>query len=397
MMKSELMYFSHFGAEINSWAHFIVLFGLGLALFAGCANTQTKEKKFNAEKTNFGKLDDGRQVYQYTLSNENGFEVNIINYGGIVTSIKAPDKDGNFTNVILGFDKLDKYVQDNPFFGATIGRYANRIDHGKFTLDGKEYQLPTNDGNNHLHGGPEGFFSRYWNGQLVEKDGKPALELSYVSKDGEQGYPGDLDVKVTFSVTEDNGLRIQYDATTDKPTPVNLTNHSYFNLTGDPSTPILNHELTINADAYTPVNDELIPTGEIKPVEGTPFDFTQPHKIGERIGQVEGGYDHNWVLADHPADSLIRAATLVDSTSGRKMDVYTMQPGLQFYSGNFLDGSFHGPDGTPFVLHGALCLETQHFPDSPNEPDFPNTILRPGEKYHTVTEYRFSTIGSNGQ
>lgn len=394
-MKSTIMN-SILGFEINSMVYYlVVLLGLNGLLMAGCSGNQKTEEtaeKFSTNKTVFGKMDDGREVYQYTLANENGFEVNIINYGGIITSIEAPDKNGNFDSVILGFDSLDKYLQNDPFFGATIGRYANRIAEGKFTLNGKEYQLPTNDGPNHLHGGPKGFYSRYWDSKLIEQDGKPALRLTYLSKDGEQGYPGNLDVQVTFSVSENNTLRIEYQAVTDKATPINLTNHSYFNLTGDPSTPILDQTLELYADSYTPVNDKLIPTGEIKAVEGTPFDFTTPHKIGERIDQTKGGYDHNWVLNGYPSDSLFKAATVVDSTSGRKLEISTLEPGIQFYSGNFLDGSWKGPDGTPFVLHGALCLETQHFPDSPNQPDFPSTILQPDETYHTVTEYHFSTI-----
>lgn len=363
---------------------YLVLFFLATVIISSCKN-----KKENTNPTNvkeFGTLEDGREARLYTLTNQNGMEVEITNYGGTVTSIKVPDAEGNFENVILGFDNVDGYVADNPFFGATIGRYGNRIAGGKFELNGEEYQLQINDGNNHLHGGEKGFYKVLWETEEVTEN---SLELSYLSKDGEQGYPGNLEVSVIFTVTDDNGLHIKYRANTDKATPVNLTNHSYFNLSGDPETRILDHELTIAADHYTPVNAELIPTGEIAPVEETAFDFTEPYAIGERIDEIEGGYDHNYVLS-RSGEGMQTIATLFDPETKREMEVITTEPGIQFYSGNFLDGSLKAPDGTSFIQYSGLCLETQHYPDSPNQPDFPSTILEPGETYHTETTYRFS-------
>jgi len=336
----------------------------------------------------FGTLKDGREVQLFTLSNEKNMEVKITNYGGIITSVKTADKNGNVENVVLGFDSLDKYEAEHPFFGAIIGRYANRIENGRFVLNGTEYKLAQNDSNNHLHGGEKGFDRVLWDAEIL---GNQSLKLEYRSEDGEEGYPGNLDVTVIYTLTDNNELKIEYRATTDKTTPVNLTNHSYFNLTGNMEKTILDHELKINAIRYTPVNDELIPTGERKPVEGTPFDFINFHAIGSRIDQVPGGYDHNFVLGDEPSDTLRLAATLYSPESGRKLIVLTTEPGLQFYSGNFLDGSLAGPDNIPFEKHSGLCLETQHFPNSPNEPQFPSTILNPGEEYHTVTIYNFST------
>lgn len=339
------------------------------------------------EKNQFGVLEDGREAYLYTLTNTQDAEVKITNYGGIVTSIRVPDKEGNIENVALGFDNLTDYLGNDPYFGAVIGRYGNRIADSRFTLDGNEYELAANDGGNHLHGGKVGFNELLWEAEVLDDN---SLRLTHLSEDGEEGYPGNLQVSVVYTLTDQNELKIEYEATTDKATPVNLTNHSYFNLTGDPSTPVLDHVLSLNAARYTPVNDELIPTGEIASVEGTPFDFTEPHKIGARIDRVEGGYDHNFVLGSS-SDSLQLAGTLYEPESGRELKVFTTEPGVQFYSGNFLDGSFQGPDGTPFVKHGGLCLETQHYPNSPNESSFPSTILRPGETYNTVTIYQFST------
>lgn len=361
------------------------------ALFAGCANQDAQEPDMNPvsiQEEAFGTLEDGREVSLFTLSNAGGMEVEITNYGGIVTALRAPDRDGNADNVVLGFDSLDPYLEGTPYFGAVIGRYGNRIEDGTFSIQGTEYELATNDGDHHLHGGERGFDKVLWNAEMQD-DG--SLRLSYLSEDGEEGYPGNLEVSVVYRLTRENELRIAYEATTDRATPVNLTNHSYFNLSGRPDETILGHRLRIDADRYTPVDDELIPTGETSAVEGTPFDFTDFHRIGARIGQVEGGYDHNWVLNRSGEDSLFHAATLYHEESGREMSVHTTEPGLQFYSGNFLDGSLRGPGGTPFVQHAALCLETQHFPNSPNEPDFPSTILEPGETYRTTTVYRFST------
>lgn len=366
-----------------------------LVVAAGIMGCSEKKQDMNRsettaseiEKVEFGTLEDGSKAYLFTLSNSNDVEVKITNYGGIVTSIRVPDNQGTFENVVLGYDSLGKYLEDDPYFGAIIGRYGNRIANATFTLDGNEYELAANDGDNHLHGGEVGFNELLWEAEILNDR---SLKLTHLSEDGEEGYPGNLQVSVIYILTDQNELKIEYEATTDKATPVNLTNHSYFNLTGDPSTPVLDHELTLNASQYTPVNEELIPTGEIAPVEGTAFDFTEPHEIGARIDRVEGGYDHNFVLDSSP-DSLQLAATLYEPESGRELKVFTMEPGIQFYSGNFLDGSLQGPDGTPFVKHGGLCLETQHYPNSPNESGFPSTILRPDETYNTITIYQFSS------
>jgi len=289
---------------------------------------------------------------------------------------------------VLGFDSLSGYLTPPPYFGATIGRYGNRIAGAHFTLDGHSYRLAANNGPNHLHGGLKGFDKVVWTADSVDPT-NPRLTLQYLSKDGEEGYPGNLSTTVTFTLSDANELTIDYTATTDKATPVNLTNHSYFNLTGDASRTILDHSLQIDADRYTPVDSTLIPTGELAPVKGTPFDFTTPHKIGERIASVPGGYDHNFVLNKGGRDGA-RVALLSDPLSGRSLAVYTTEPGLQFYSGNFLDGSLTNRDGKKINQHAALCLETQHFPDSPNQPSFPSTILKPGETYHTTTKYKVS-------
>ncbi|WP_207497218.1 aldose epimerase family protein [Aridibaculum aurantiacum] len=328
---------------------------------------------------------DGKKVMLYTLTNNSGMEVKITNYGGIVTSWMAPGKDGSNANIVLGFDDLQGYMAPPPYFGAIIGRYGNRISKGKFSIDGQEYTLATNNGQNHLHGGDKGFDKVVWDAAPVNEN-EPALTLTYLSKDGEEGYPGNLKVTVKYTLTDANELLIEYDAETDKATPVNLTNHSYFNLSGDHTTGILNHSLMIDADKYTPVDTTLIPTGELKDVTGTPFDFRQFKQIGADIAKVEGGYDHNWVLNRKGSD-LQRVAVLSDAASGRQLEVHTTEPGIQFYSGNFLDGTLSTSNGKAINKHAALCLETQHFPDSPNQPSFPTTILKPGEKYHTVTKY----------
>ncbi len=349
--------------------------------------TTTTTMKTGIQQSDWGESD-GKKVYLYTLTNKNGAQVKISNYGGTITSWVTPDSKGNKSSIVLGFNELKGYLAHPPYFGATIGRYGNRIAKGRFTLNGKTYKLAVNNNANALHGGLKGFDKVVWDAAPLA-DNTPALTLNYLSKDGEEGYPGNLKVSVKFSLSDDDELKLEYNAETDKATPVNLTNHSYFNLTGDVSNTILNHVLMIDADKYTPVDTGLIPTGELKPVKGTPFDFTTPHKIGERIGQVPGGYDHNFVLNKKGTD-LDKVAEVTDSISGRKMEVYTTQPGLQFYSGNFLDGSIKTDDGKPIQQHAALCLETQHFPDSPNQPSFPSTILKPGEKYHTVTMYKVS-------
>jgi aldose 1-epimerase len=344
-----------------------------------------KTAKNLVTKKEWGEVD-GKKVYLFSLENKNGTIVTISNYGGTVTSFVTKDKNGNASSIVVGFDSLQSYLQQPPYFGALIGRYGNRVGNAKFTLDGVTYKLAANNGKNHLHGGLKGFDKVVWDAR-VPNDSAPSLTLKYLSKDGEEGYPGNLNVTVQYTLTNDDGLEIEYNAETDKATPVNLTNHSYFNLTGDVSNTILNHSLMIDADHYTPVDSTLIPTGEIKSVKGTPFDFTTAKKIGRDIDSVKGGYDHNWVL-NKKDTSLQKVAELSDSVSGRTLEVYTTQPGLQFYTGNFLDGKFINRDGKPLNLHTALCLETQHFPDSPNKPNFPSTILRPGEKYHEVTIYK---------
>lgn len=347
----------------------------------------------------FGKLPDGRDTRVYLLKNPDGFEVDIADYGGTVIRILAPDRNGNPEDVVSGFNSVTPYPAKSPYFGALIGRVGNRIAGGKFSLDGKSYTLATNNSPGdipcHLHGGLIGFDKVIWSAEPTQKEGHPALRLKYVSKDGEEGYPGQLSVEVLYSLTADDGLRIEYSATTTKATPVNLTNHTYFNLAGEGRGTILAHELTINAHRYTPVDAGLIPTGELAPVAGTPFDFTTPCAIGSRIAANDeqlifgGGYDHNFVL-DSADGALALAASVYEPSSGRKLKVLTTEPGLQFYSGNFLDGTLTGKSGRIYAHRGAFCLETQHFPDSINHPKFPNTVLRPGETYHSTTIYRFS-------
>jgi aldose 1-epimerase len=365
----------------------IAIGALGLGLFSISA-----EAKTTVTSQSFGKMPDGTPVEIFTLS-DGSYEARIASYGGIVVSLKAPDRNGKPADVVLGFDDLDGYAGNFnstsvAFFGAIIGRYANRIAHGSFTLDGKKYSLPLNNGENTLHGGPHGFNNVVWKAKAVEN----GVELSYLSKDGEAGYPGNVSAVVRYTLVKGD-LRIEYRATTDKDTVVNLTNHSYFNLAGQGD--ILSHQLTLHASRFTPVDAGLIPTGELKSVASTPFDFRKPTAIGARISADDKqlvlgrGYDHNWVL-DSSGGKLTEAAELYDPGSGRVMKVLTDQPGIQFYSGNFLDGSIKGKGGKPEQLHAALCLETQHFPDSPNHADFPTTELKPGTTYHTVTVYSFS-------
>jgi aldose 1-epimerase len=365
----------------------IAIGGSWLALFSMIMEAKTK-----VTSEPFGKMPDGTPVEIFTLSS-GAYEARITTYGGIVVSMKAPDRGGKAADVVLGFDNVDGYVANfngpsDAFFGALIGRYANRIAHGSFTLDGKKYSLPLNNGENTLHGGPHGFNNVVWKAKPITN----GVELIYLSKDGEAGYPGNLTTVVRYTLVNGD-LRIEYSATTDKDTVVNLTNHSYFNLAAQGD--ILGHQLTLHASRFTPVDAGLIPTGELKPVESTPFDFRKATAVGARISadneqlRLGRGYDHNWVL-DSRGGKLVEAAELYDPGSGRVLKVLTDQPGIQFYSGNFLDGSIKGKGGTPYALHGALCLETQHFPDSPNHPDFPTTELKPGERYHTVTVYSFS-------
>lgn len=369
----------------GKWTSFLIFSFVAVVSITACSETETSSNQADIVKEEFGQLEDGRTAHLFTLKNENGIEAKITNYGGIIVSLRTPDKDGNLENIVLGFDSLDDYLGEHPYFGALIGRYGNRIEKGRFTLEGTEYQLSVNDGENHLHGGLQGFDKVLWEAEMA---GDSELKLSYLSEDGEEGYPGNLEVTVTYRLTEDNELRIEYEATTDKATPVNLTAHSYFNLTGDPSVDILDHELKLHAPNYTPVNEQLIPTGEIEAVEGGPFDFTEYQPIGSRIDQVDGGYDHNFVL-DSSGDDPTVAAILVDRESGRKLTVLTSEPAIQFYSGNFLDGTLTNGNGIALQKYSGLCLEPQHFPNSPNETDFPSTILRPGETYHSVITYRF--------
>jgi len=366
----------------------LLTFSLGIVVFAPLAGAATR-----VTRQPFGKTPDGTQVELFTLS-DGTHEARIATYGGVLVSFKTPDRSGKMSDVVLGFDDVDGYVSNfngpsDAFFGAIIGRYANRIAHGTFTLEGKQYSLPKNNGENTLHGGPHGFNNVAWKAKPVAN----GVELSYFSKDGEEGFPGNLTATVRYTL-EGGSLRIEYSATTDKPTVVNLTNHSYFNLAGQGD--ILSHELTLHASRFTPVDAGLIPTGELKAVQSTPFDFREEKAIGSRINENDEqlhlghGYDHNWVL-DHPGGKLAEAAELYDPSTGRVLKVLTDQPGIQFYSGNFLDGSIKGKGGKAYELHAGLCLETQHFPDSPNHPDFPTTEVKPGQRYHTVTVFEFST------
>ena len=345
----------------------------------------------------FGRLSDGNEADVYTLTNRKGMEVAITNFGGIIVSLKVPDRTGKMDDVVLGYDSLDGYLTNKAYFGATIGRYGNRIGHGTFVLDGKTYTLPKNDGDNTLHGGNEGFNKRLWAAKDVSGKQGPALELTYLSKDGEEGFPGNLSVKVVFTLTDANELRISYAAITDKDTVVNLTNHAYFNLAGHGNGDVLGHMLTIQGDKITAVDSSLIPTGELRPVAGTPFDFTKSTAIGERINQddpqikVGKGYDHNWVLTSAAKAGPALVAEAYEPKSGRVLQVLGTEPGVQFYSGNFLDGTITGKDGKVYNRRYGFCLETQHFPDSPNHPSFPSTELTPGKKYATTTIFKFST------
>ena len=347
------------------------------------------------QKQGFGKTQDGTPVDLYVLSNKQGAEASITNYGGTLVALKVPDRSGKPGDVVLGYDKVEGYESGKAFFGASVGRYGNRIAHAKFVLDGVTYTLEKNDADNHLHGG---FNKRAWTAKDVSSAAGEALELTYLSKDGEEGYPGNLSVKIVYTLLAgQNALKIDYSATTDKDTVLNLTHHSYFNLAGQGNGDVLKQEMTIHASRFTPVDATLIPTGELREVRGTSFDFLKAFAIGARIDQDEQqlkfgkGYDHNWVLDNKTPGSLFAAAEAYDSQSGRVMEVSTTEPGLQFYTGNFLDGTVQGKDGKVYVRRGAFCLETQHFPDSPNHPEFPTTVLKPGQQFHSTTIYKFST------
>lgn len=348
-------------------------------------------------RTAFGTLPDGTELELFTLTNASGMQVSVTNYGGIITSLKVPDRNGKLDDVTLGYDSIDGYLKSTPYFGAIVGRYGNRIAKAQFELDGKTHKLPANDGPNTLHGGVKGFDKVVWNAEPFEREGERGIVFTYVSADGEEGFPGTLNTRVTYTLTDKNELAFDYHATTDKPTVVNLTQHAYFNLAGDGSGDILGHELTINADRYTPVDATLIPTGELASVADTPFDFRNKTAIGARINadheQIKrgGGYDHNWVL-NKQGDEMSLAARVEEPKSGRVMEVHTTEPGVQFYSGNFLDGSITGKNGHVYNKRNGLCLETQHYPDSPNQPSFPSTTLNPGEEYKTRTVYTFSTM-----
>ena len=365
-----------------------------LFVFFGCS-TEKKQEESSATVSSspFGKLPNGQEVTAYTMTNTNGVEAKVISYGGIITSLKVPDKDGKLEDVVLGYDTLQGYLDASPYFGAIIGRYGNRIAKGKFTLDSVDYDLAVNNIGNHLHGGLTGFDKVNWNVKEVASEKGVAIELTYQSLDMDEGYPGTLDVTVTYTLGNDNTLEFNYQATTDKKTVVNLTQHSYFNLTGMKDD-VLGHELMINADKFIPVDSTLIPTGELRPVAGTPFDFTEFKKVGADI-DVEnqqlaygGGFDHCWVLNEDPKEMSL-AATAYEPISGRAFDVYTTEPGIQFYSGNFLDGTITGKNDKVYKFRSGFCLETQHFPDSPNQESFPTTILNPGETYQTTTLMKF--------
>ncbi len=378
---------------------------LALTALAGTACVpsvcQTRQVALDglATRQSWGQMPDGRPVHLFTLKNARGMTMQVSDYGGTIVSLTAPDRNGNFADIVLGYDRLEDYRKASPYFGALIGRYGNRIADGRFTLDGKTYPLATNDQPGgipcHLHGGTVGFDKVVWDAQAVVRDGAVCLQLHHFSPDGTEGYPGNLNVIVYYWLTDDNTLRVEYEATTDQATPVNLTQHSYFNLAGHNSGTILDHELMIHARYITAVTPGLIPTGERMPVEGTPFDFTRPTAIGKRVDadheqiRLGPGYDHNFVLADWDG-TLQRAATVYEPGSGRLMEVWTTEPGLQFYCGNFLDGSNVGKGGHAYQYRTGFCLEAQHFPDSPNQATFPSTILRPGEVYRQTTEYRFS-------
>ncbi len=381
----------------------LAMAGLGAACLVGCAPMSTSNPQSSITKAAFGNMPDGTPIEIYTLKNSQGAEARIMTYGGIVQKLTMPDKSGNYADVVNGFDTLDGYSNTNylsacPYFGALIGRFGNRIAGGQFTLDGQTYTLPQNDHGNTLHGGPQGFDKRVW--KVVKADvgsDGPELELNYLSKDGEMGFPGNLNVFATYTLTDDNALKLVFTATTDKPTVLNLTHHTYFNLSGQGNGDILGDLVYINSDKTTAVDSHLIPTGEFLDVAGTPFDFRTPTTIGSRINDTNSsaqlsygpGYDHNWVI-NNPPGQLGLQARVTDPNSGRVMEVWSDQPGLQFYTGNFLDGTLHGKDGKVYTRRSAFTMEPQDYPDAPNHPNFPSSVLRPGQTYHNTIEYKFS-------
>ena len=377
---------------------YIAVVTLALGILVVLAASQPKsDANSRTHKRAFGKTRDGKQVDLYVLSNKNGVEVDITNFGAAVVSVKVPNRHGKTDDVVLGYDDLDGYLHDKSYFGATVGRYANRIAHGKFTLNETTYTLAKNDGENHLHGGVRGFNKVVWEAKDVSTAGAAALQLNYLSKDGEEGYPGNLSVQVTYTLTNNNELKIDYAATTDKDTVLNLTHHSYFNLAGQGKGDILQHQLLLHASRFTPVDATLIPTGEIRSVKGTPLDFASATAIGSRIGQDDDqlklghGYDHNFVLDGGTGGAPVLAAQVYEPSSGRVMEVWTTQPGIQLYSGNFLNDTIRGKSGSTYQRRAAFCLETQHFPDSPNKPNFPSTILKVGGQFKSSTTYKFSS------
>lgn len=375
----------------------ILMAAAGTAILAltACSSGKNAALESKMKTQSFGKTASGEEITLYTLTNAKGMEATVMNYGARLVTLKAPDRQGRIADVVLGFDSLDGYLGDNPYFGAVVGRYGNRIAKGLFTLDGQQYKLACNNGENSLHGGLKGFDKVVWTAKEVQTPDGPGVQMTYLSKDGEEGYPGDLTTSVTYVLTDRNELKLDYNASTDKDTVLNVTNHSYFNLAGQGEGDILGHEMTINADRFTPVDKGLIPTGELKPVVKTPFDFRKPVAIGARINdndeqlKLGGGYDHNFVL-NRSGDGLSLAARVREPRTGRVMEVLTTEPGVQFYTGNFLDGTIHGKGGKVYPHRGAFCLETQHFPDSPNQPQFPSVVLKPGATYHSTTVFRFS-------
>jgi len=382
--------------------HLLQTVFIAVIAMASCKSDKKEEKSEEPVQTisseSFGFTQDSTEVKKFTLTNKNGLNMEVITYGAIITSLETPDKEGKLEDIVLGYNDLQSYVKNNPYFGAVVGRYGNRIADAKFSIDDSVYTLAANNGKNHLHGGIKGFDKVVWEASEINDENGVGLKLTYTSVDGEEGYPGNLDVSVFYTLNNDDELEVQYHAKTDKKTVVNLTQHTYFNLTGMEEN-ILNHEVMINASSITPVDSTLIPTGEFMPVENTSFDFTTAKKVGKDINadhqQIKfgNGYDHNWVL-NESEEKMTHAATLSEPKSGRIVEVYTTEPGIQFYTGNFLDGSITGKEGVVYGYRHGLCLETQHYPDSPNQPDFPSTVLNPNEEYLTVTKFKFTTTNS---